>query len=468
MKRILILGLLIVSTVNVIAQNVVINIKTDNLKGKEVRVSCIDDRLTMHSEELFRHNVEQEEDFLDVKFTVDGIKEVSLRVDWHEFTFLAVPGNNYYINVLSYDDTLSSYIRIEPLPVRFSSDKDDGVNYGLEDIYVCLSDFIAQNLRRLSVKDSLCSVMLDKLQDSLLNEYGKSDYLKQYIRYEFASVRYCFSLISQSKIRYSLFGNEDILYDNIGYTECFNTVFSSYFTKGYKYIGKKDIENWLDARDYDKFNDALGRDSVLKNELFREFVFLSGMKDAYLNGDFSRSAILVMLDVFKNKTKFERHRQMADNLAKYLKSRDFGGTEIKDFDVKDINGDIVSTKQYRDKQLLVNFVKLDNIPSLKELEVINFYYDSIKDNCNVLTVCFDSNFEKMYNFIKNGKIGKKYQWPIVYFDNNWEMAEFYQIHFFPQFVLVDKDGTIIKNPVESPSLGGLKEFINSGTNKQKR
>ena len=93
--------------------------------------------------------------------------------------------------------------------------------------------------------------------------------MENYINYEFESVLYSFSLKSRLATKQEMFTNSPILYDNIGYMDCFQTIFERYFSLGYKYISRRDMESWLLSADYSAFNDALGRDKVLVNEVFR-------------------------------------------------------------------------------------------------------------------------------------------------------------------------------------------------------
>ena len=460
MKRIALLILILSACIILNAQNVFINIKGNNIKGQQLRLSCIDDRLSLLEKNLKSVQLDEETSQTDINVTLDGTKEAVLKIGVREFHFIAVPGNKYFINVLPYNADNFSFALKEILPVEFSMERNDNINNQIEDVDTCLNNFIAENFRMLSVKDSSVIANLNKIQKDLELKYTTNEYISSYIKYEFASLKDGLSIGNRMKIKEDLFKNSAVLYDNIGYMDCFNTVFSHYFSQGYKFISRQDIEKWLDANNYSAFNDALGRDKILENEIFREFVFLQGMKDAFLEGIFSRERILKMIDKFEMQTKFPEHKKIAANLKEYLCARDFGGKKLKELNVRNINGDKISLNQYTDKPLVVCLIQLDCTACLKELETIHFYYDSIKENCNVVAICFDNTFEKMYNFVKNSKTGTKYKFPIVHFDYNWQLAEEYNLHFFPTFVLVNTDGTIKRNPMESPSSGSLKQFMN--------
>ena len=460
MNRIITIILLIFNVLSVYSQNVFININGDNVRNQTVRLSCIDDRISLMERNLKTVNTDENTTSIDINIILDCTKELILKMGVKEYHFLAVPGNTYSLKILPYDEDKYSFSVKEILPVVFSIEKDDNVNYRMEDVDTCLNNFVSDNLRMLYMKDSSTFAALNTLEKQLTRKYIRNEYISAYIKYEFASLKYGLSLSNRKKLQMELFQNSPVLSDNIGYMDCFNTVFSHYFSQGYKFISAEDIEKWLDGVNYSAFNDALGRDSVLKNEIVREVVFLQGMKDAFLDGVFSRSRIFAMLDKFETQTKFSEHKKVAENLKEYLSARDFHGKKISDLKFKNIEGNTVSLNEFLDKPLVICLVQLDCTACLKELQTINYYYDSIKDNCNIAVVCLDNSFEKMYNFVRNSKIGSLYQFPFLYFDNNWEIVEEFKLHFFPTFILMNTDGTIKRNPMESPSAGSLKQFMN--------
>lgn len=456
-KRILFLLLGIISMFAPEAQNITIKVTTNNVKEKSLRLFAVEDRVSL--QEIFIEaqelHAQKSAEFL---LTLPNTTEMILKIDMREFHFLAQPGNKYTINVLPFNDTIYNFDFKNVLEVDFTAQNSDLINSNIYYVDSVLETFLTQNHRMLLNKDSVTKNNFKVLQDTLLTQYQDNDYIKKYIIYEFASVYYGLNLKSKRSIEQDLFASQPILYDNIGYMDCLNTIFSHYFTKGYKYIKSSDIEYWLNTLNYNAFNDALGRDKILVNEPFRELVFLLGMKDVYMQGKYSRSRILSMLDKFYQTTKFEEHKSIAKRLIEYLQSKDFSGKKVNNYVLKDLSSQPLNLDKYMDKPLILCFVRLESSACLKELETIHYYYDSIKNNCNILTICCDNSFEKMYNFINNSKIGNKYKWSFAYFDYNWDMIEDYQIHFFPTFVLVNPDGTIGQNPLNFPSAGSLEKF----------
>lgn len=462
MKKVIILLIIVFIGINANCQNIFISGNGQDIKGKTIRLSIIADRLSMLEKDVNEIKLGNEDTTFKFNLTLSSPTEVIVKINLFDYHFIAKPGNKYNLHVLPFnytkDDSLAALAYGVSLPIELNQETDDGINNPMLDFDTTLDNYLYQNHRLLFVKDSAAMQNLW----NILYKYGtkgeKGSYRELYCSYKIAEVAYGLNLRSRKHIKDSLFANSPILYSNVGYMDCFKTVFSQYFAQGYKYIKRNDLEYYLRTNDYNSLSDALGRDEVLKNEVFREFVFLQGMKDAYLSSTFNKYDIINMINKFASQTKFPEHKEIAKNLIEYLLNKSYSGQEYKDFVVKDVDSNNINIKSLLNKPLILNFVRLDDIASLRELETIHYYYDSIKDNCNILTICCDNSFEKMYNFLKNNKIGSKYKWAFAYFNNNYSLLQEYKVHFYPTFVLINTDKKIESNPMNEPSCGGLLKF----------
>jgi thiol-disulfide isomerase/thioredoxin len=210
-------------------------------------------------------------------------------------------------------------------------------------------------------------------------------------------------------------------------------------------------ERWINNQQLDIMLDSLGMDSVLRNEVFRELVFLKGMKDAYFTRGIDRINVIKMLDVFYSKTKFANHRAITQNIKTYLQSVSTGG-KVSDFILRNVDNQEVKLSFVLDeKPLILGFMRVKDVTCRREMENIHLLYDRLKDSVNVLIVCFDPSLDAMYNFIKNNKVGSRYTFPILHFNQNWEMLNLFHIKDFPTFMLLSKEGTIMENSLMKPS-----------------
>lgn len=462
MKRLLFI-ILFLSSVFAYSQNVRVNLTGKGLEGKRVKLSLVEDRLSFLRTEKDERLVALGDSVVNFGVTLDGVSELVISIDAYSYSFLAQPGNVYEMRLNDFDFNLSESFNVlmynVMLPIEILSPENELTSRVVAFDYE-VNDYIVKNRRKLyPMRDSVAIAGLYDLKAKFLQGEDASSYFASYVNYEFATLERSLGLRNYNRLRNSLFIDKPILYFNVGYMDCFNNVFDQYFSKGNKFVSQAEIEFWLSTHNYDDFIDALGKDSVLRNEKFRELVFIKGMKDIYSEGYFERVDVLKMLELMAAQSKFEEHRKIALNTVNALLSVSHSGKEFGDFVLKTVSDEKVNLSQYMDKPLVLNFVKLNDVESKRELEVVHAMYDSISSNCNIITISCDKNLDALYNFAKNTKVGSRYKWQMLHFDGNYDLLEYYKIKAFPMFILISKDGRVVENPMRNPSEGSLLRFF---------
>lgn len=462
MKKLLFI-ILFLSSVFAYSQNVRVNLIGKGLEGKRVKLSLVEDRLSFLRTEKDVKLVEQGDSVVNFGVTLDGVSELVISVDAYSFSFLAQPGVIYEMRLNDFNFDLSESFNVlmynVELPIEIVSPENELTSKIIGFDYE-VNDYIVKNRRKLyPMKDSVAIAGLYDLKAKFLQGEDASSYFASYVNYEFATLERSLGLRNYNRLRNSLFIDKPILYFNVGYMDCFNNVFDQYFSKGNKFVSQAEIEFWLSTHNYEDFIDALGKDSVLRNEKFRELVFIKGMKDIYTEGYFERVDVIKMLEIMATQSKFEEHRKIALNTVNALLSVSHSGKEFGDFVLKTVSDENVNLSQYMDKPLVLNFVKLNDVESKRELEVVHAMYDSISSNCNIITISCDKNLDALYNFAKNTKVGSRYKWQMLHFDGNYDLLEYYKVKAFPMFILISKDGRVMENPMRNPSEGSLLRFF---------
>jgi hypothetical protein len=461
MKRLFLIIFLLLG-VFAYSQNVRINLTGKGLENKKVKLSLIEDRVSLLQTKKLEKFVSQGDTVVNFELVLDGISELVIGIDAYSYSFLAQPGNVYEMRLKDFNFNLADSFnvlmyRVE-LPIEILGSEND-LTSKIVDFDYQVNDYILKNKRKLyPLRDSVAVAGLYELKAKFLQN-ETSSYFKTYVDYEFAILERSLNLKNYNRLRNSFFIDKPILYYNVGYMDCFNNVFNHYFAKGNKFVSQNEIEFWLSTHNYEDFIDALGKDSVLRNEKFRELVFIKGMKDIYTDGLFERGDVIKILELLARQTKFEEHRKIALNTIEALLSISYSGKEFGDFVLKDVSNEQVRLSQYKDKPLILNFVKLNDVESKRELEVMYALYDSIKNNCNIITISCDKNLDALYNFAKNTKVGSKYKWQMLHFDGDYDLLEYYKVKAFPMFILISNDGKVMENPMRNPSEGSLLRFL---------
>lgn len=462
MKRLFFI-IFLLSSVFVYSQNVRINLTGKGLENRKVKLSLVEDRISLLQTEKSVKSVATGDSLVNFELVLDGVSELVISIDAYSYSFLAQPGNIYEMNLRDFNFNLADSFNVlmykVELPIEIVSPENELTSKIIKYDYE-IQNYLLKNKRKLyPMKDSLTIAGLYELKNKLLENEDKSSYYYNYVDYEFAALERSLALRNYNKLRNSLFIDKPILYYNVGYMDCFNNVFDNYFSKGNKFVTPSEIEFWLTTHNHEDFLDALGKDSVLRNEKFRELVFIKGLKDIYIDGIFEKVDVIKALEGVARQTKFEEHKKIALNTIEALLSVSHSGKEFADFVLKNVSEQMVNLSQYNDKPLILNFVKLNDVESKREMEVVHALYDSIKNNCNIVTISCDRNLDALYNFVKNTKVGSKYQWQMLHFDGNYDLLEYYKVKAFPMFILISKEGRILENPMRNPSEGSLLRFF---------
>ena len=296
--------------------------------------------------------------------------------------------------------------------------------------------------------------MVNSLIDS-----SQNNYINDYVKYSLGKIEFSAKTINDKKLKAQLFYDKPILYDNIGYMDCFEVVYGHYFTEGNKVITKQNLIRWFENNNYFSLIDSLGVDTLLKNEVFRELVFLRGMKEAYFSTQYNSLNIVSMLENFIYQTKFKEHIKIAKNLLELFSQKSYYGSNAKEFSLQDIHNNYITLDKFKGKPLILSFVKLHEPSCLRELNMMYSFVDTLKDNFNFLTIACDNSLDALFNFLVNSNVGVRYKWDFAHFGGNWDLLKAYNVAVFPTFILIDSKGTIIQNPMRKPSEGSLIPFV---------
>ncbi|MDR1847863.1 MAG: 4Fe-4S dicluster domain-containing protein [Bacteroidales bacterium] len=454
-KFLLLWLVMLLLSVNLFAQNVTIKGKGIGIGGKSVRLYVTADPVSNLEVEAGLCNVAIEDSLFSFKLTLSCITPLNIKIDNYQYSFLAQPGKIYdlYIHPFNYNiaDSLNFYFNKFILPIEILSDSTE-LNKQIAIFDEAFENFVASHTTRLmnkssrGLRDSLSVFTSRFVQDS-----NDTSYFATYVRYETAQLLYSLGLRNRDKMKAQLFADKPILYDNIGYMDCFNLVFENYIALGNKRMPPTTVERWLANGQYEPMIDSLGLDSVLKNEVFRELVFLKGMKDAFFTRGINWNDVIKMIDIFSTKTKFEKHKDIAKNLKISLQKVSFG-LEIEDFALSNADGEKTTIRSFfKDKPTILCFMKVKDVICRRELETIHLLYNKLKDSVNIVVICFDPSLDALYNFVKNNKVGSRYTFPFMHFNFNWNMFDLFNIRDFPMFVLVDASGRIIESSLPNPS-----------------
>ena len=455
-KYCLLIILLAMSFSSVYAQNVTIKGTIEQTTNKTVRLSMYNDRVSMYEKPVSEVLVKSPADTFSFKMSINYPTQVILQVETYSHVFFVEPNRIYNLTIpefdWSMDERINTFTNPITLPIVFGNMDEKDLNIELNKFDSLYAATITNYKLFLNKNRKVIDTVI-----ALFNEHFDSvenDYFVQYKKYRIAAVELAMRLKGKNTLAKTYFSDQPILHRNAGYMDFFNMFFESYFIDGTKHIKKYQMIDWVHNGDLFKLLDSLGTDPILKNEQFRELVFLKGMRDAYFKPEYKSEAVTELLKKYIAQTKFNDYKIIAQGLIEQHESA-IKGREARNFKLPDINKELVSLDAFKGKWVYLSFVRLREQPSLRELASMAHYYDTITSQYNMefVTISCDREFQRMYHFLRNSKDGDKYNWTWLHYDNNYSLLDTYKVRIYPFFILINPQGEIVSYPAKSPGEG---------------
>ncbi len=382
---------------------------------------------------------------------------VFFRIDHASMGLFVEPGQHYTIEFDSVDfSTLNDQINpyLNPWVFSFtivepSDNLNDKINQ-LEDILV--DQFSKHFVKIRTSRDAAAFNRIKEQTDSLFSQVD-NEYFRDYYRYVFGYYRHVANLSRFAAAMDEFFLARPVLYHNTQYMNFFNTAFDTYIFSGSRKITSSDLQYTVnELNSYHALMDSLGKDTLLRNEVFRELVMLKGLQDMYHNPDYSKENVTGILRHVEQNSKFPQHRSIATNIIHQLTYLE-PDTPAPPFRLTDQEGNRITVPDdFAGKYLYIGFNAswcescLLDLLALKEIHALH------SENLAVLNISTDRDPSDYANFLE------LYDLPFVnvHFNNDFRLLDAYQVRGLPTWVLLDREGNILQFPASRPT----GEFLN--------
>ncbi|NCP46610.1 MAG: TlpA family protein disulfide reductase, partial [Flavobacteriales bacterium] len=98
----------------------------------------------------------------------------------------------------------------------------------------------------------------------------------------------------------------------------------------------------------------------------------------------------------------------------------------------------------------INFWATWSIPSQKEMKIMEVLHKKYNSKIEFVSICTDNDKSKMTTFLKENPTMK---WTFLHIGESRVLLQKYEVRTFPTYILVGKEGEIIKFPAPRPSSG---------------
>jgi peroxiredoxin len=435
------------------AQKTVIKGVAPGAERKIIRISTPGDLVTFWDKPLATSKVDSTGHF-SLTVNIDQTINSIISIDFHKTEWFLEPSKTYVVKIapMKYDDytEVNPLIQSQNLTLELAEPDPDELNALVGAFNSIYSGFLEQNFNALYRDRN--KVLLDTFRVQLNQHFGsvKNAYFLDYATYKIASLEQLAQYYNRAQLAKKYFSDSPILYNNLEYMDFFNSYFSKFMTASTGKMRKVDIAALLKGADpYAAIMKAMNGDTILKSERLRELVMLKGLMDLYNTPSYPQDEVLAVIRAAGEKSKYSENKTVAENMIHVL-TRLKPGTMAPDFTLINREQKMLSLKSLRGKPVVLSFWTTYCEGCLSEMDLIKPLFDKYGKNIQFVSVSADKYFSKMLFFIN---LKKDYVWTFVNVGDQSEVLTNYDVRTYPLFVLIDKDGKIIKYPAEQPSTG---------------
>ncbi len=291
--------------------------------------------------------------------------------------------------------------------------------------------------------------------DSLITQidsrftHATHPFFTDYKRYRYGLLKQITHYQKSRRISDDYFLNQPVRYNNPSYMELFNLVYDKYF---FFYSnspqGKTLASDISRDKSLEKLRKTLGNNQVLSNDTLKEMVILKGLFDEFFNDDYSRSALLAILDQLYHSIVNTDHYVIAENIRSRI-TRLLPGFVPTPFELADTSGRLVSLDKFQGRYVYLNFCTTSSYTCLQEFSLLKQLYERHSKHLEIVTVLTDDNKEDISRFLKN----TGYDWTFLHYANKPEVIKDYDVRAYPTYYLIGPDRTLVMSPALSPQEG---------------
>ncbi len=455
--RALLLCICLCATVGIYGQQVTITGTAPFAPKEEIRLSVIND-LIYNIPELVATDMIDKNGHFSLKCKIDRITIAQLSIRTTKAEFLLVPGYTYQFNVdvdttlfnLLHPETYGGYLLVSN-PNADTNDLNTKINR-FDDYFGRAFDHYG--FRIIYDKDISA---FDTLTELISNRYGlqyePDNFYLSHIYYAYGMVeKMCFPN-DRKRIYEHYFDNDKILYNNPAYMALFTNYYTGYLYNS-KYISKDLLTETINEKpDYLTLFNQAGRDPMMVNERIRELVIILNLIELYNNPEFDKGNIVSLLQYLSKVSHFPDH-QIYINHA--LEKMTTPNSSIQPLTFTNSKGRQESIKHLGNKPIYIHLFSTDCIDCIRELMYLKELHNKFGEHMQFLSICIDPRESGYKAFMQ--EYGKMFDWPIWYFNHNYEWLERNQIETMPDYMIADELGNITLRRAPSPEKG-LYEYL---------
>lgn len=243
------------------------------------------------------------------------------------------------------------------------------------------------------------------------------------------------------------FDNDYILYNNPAYMSLFNQYYDGYLYYS-PFISKELLDRTINENpDYTTLFNEVGHDPKLTNARLRELVIIKNLIGFLDNEEFDHDNIIKVLDYIRKTSSFEKHVELINSKLNQIEKNRKALAEVTFLDEK---GHKAKLKQYEGKPVYMQVFQTDCINCIREMLIIK-ELSSKFNKVQFVSLCVDPDKSTYQAFIKH--YGKQFDWPVLYFDAQYDWLLQQGIETLPDYLFFNADGNLMMRYPPTPEQG---------------
>jgi peroxiredoxin len=387
-----------------------------------------------------------------VAIDIKNTQQILIHLGVYLGYFYAEPGRRYELVLPEKEDKkpedqLNPYFKPEEIHLGLVNFDQDELNIRImmfEDAYV---PYYEKHVSHIYSK-----MDIQKLESDIRNmespfQKHPGEFFTQFRRYRYGMLKLFANQQKVQSLSDEYFNNQPVLYNNPAYADLFNQVYTKYFEfYGRSEEGRQIYTDINQLGSYTSLLATLSKNTNFSNDTLKELIILKQVHDEFYGNQFSRKALLGILDTLVLKTRIAAHRQIGASIKLKI-TRLLAGYAPPEFELLDTDGNLTGLDDFKGKYVYLNFCTCQSYACLNEFNSLAVLNSKYADKLAILTIATDPMDEVLRQFLAKNK----YNWKFLLYDRQPDVLKDYDIRAFPTYFLIGPDGKLILSPAPSPS-----------------
>ncbi len=430
------------------AQSITVFGNAKTYSGDTLRLFVYSDFITKTKTTVTEAIVEQNGDF-SFSVSAPARSTIQLRINLQVFegVLYAEHGTSYQISLpqkteIRQEDALNPYFKPQEFYINVLNASEHDINTNLRRYEKMYASMIPELFEGYSgrVNSAKADAAISAVQDSF--ELFENKFLKDYIYYDLAHLRFLGYKRNKQKLFESYFSENEVVFENPAYNRAVFEIFGNFLFEQKTLKLDTQIRKQVEI---ETLVNQVAETLKTRNTTVAEFVLLVNLHERFYIDNFLKADILSYLRKNISNIKNIENKHIAQNFI-LTASKLMVGNPVPDFTLKAHNETSMFVSSFRGKFLYLNFFNPDSYSCMQDLSLLKSLYDKNTDLLEIVTVWTGGSYDDMLKF----RTQNACNWTFLYADKNAQIFSDYKVVSFPTYYLIHPEGTLQILPAPRP------------------